>query len=685
MKILMISEKDAANFSLTKIADAFIRQGHQVEIYATHMGGNALRMFDKSILITSLDELNEEKILEFDCIFASAYVSYPFKRMGLLQVRKYIFTYDYLIHGELVNRMDFGFSPSVNNTTSPHRQRLRYPLVGVGEPRFDSLSFGDQGKSNQILFIDSGHYPFGEHGKRELSRTLLLMARQYPEYLFVVKPRFLPTDEIYTHKNSLHLYNVLEAECHNHLPENLVLLKEHQSMEKLIDQSRTVVCMYTTAYITALAAGKGLIILDGLPNEDNCDLRVKRLNQTRTGMLGTKALIDYQEAIHYLPDGIVCEPKHLHHEITCLDHVSEKIVAIVSQVMQHQAHRNEFPLAKDYRHGEALHFSRELDWDDIIKLRLKNSIKYFVLTKFDYHVNADLDIPDLESMVNDLIDNTLLGNREYRLLDQKIKEIQDRLLIENEEKLMKDEVDQGLLLKAHYDSGLFEKISSFPNKKLGSYAYFAGKTAVEKMDFDRGITLLKDYLTISIPRPFKKEITDDRLFHMSAYAALGEAYGFLGDKENSLRCYEHFLETSKAESKQLSKTKETLYREQAYRRFYGKWQEVMNNKRIPILEKRLSSEKLMIYGAGSITESLLIHLKETRKNCVVLVDRFCAQTQKHGIPVIHPDDLVRYPELKTIIIAVPHLYNEIIRDLERVRPDLRMIKVEDYLDEQAEL
>ena len=49
MKILMISLRDGQNISLAKIADAFLRRGHEITIYAPYYAGNVLKFFDKKI------------------------------------------------------------------------------------------------------------------------------------------------------------------------------------------------------------------------------------------------------------------------------------------------------------------------------------------------------------------------------------------------------------------------------------------------------------------------------------------------------------------------------------------------------------------------------------------------------------------------------------------------------------
>jgi hypothetical protein len=680
MKVLMITEKDAANFSLTNIANAFIRKGHSLEIYAPYRSENAMRMFDKNIPVHPIESLTEQKAGEFDCIFASAFVSYTLKRLGLLQIKKYIFTYDFLIHGDIVDRMDFGFSPSINNTTSPFRDMMHTPLVGVGEPRFDSLDMSAQPQTKQILFIDSGHYPFGEEGKKELSRTLIDMARRYPEYDFVVKPRFLPSDDIVTHRNSLHLYDVLARVSAGTQPGNLILLKEHRNMEELINSSRTVMCLYTTAYITALAAQKGLIILDGLPNDDNCDLRVKRLNQTRTGMLGTGAVIHYKDAIDFLPNGVTSPKEHLNREILLLNGVSDTIVDIVTDVVCRHIVHGEFPVAGHYRYDEPIEFSKGQSWDSIVSRRLMNSLTYFIVTKFDYYVHADLDLRGVEERIAKMLKSGETGGGTRQKLDMIIKDIQNQILVQYAEEMSHDEVDQGILLQAYDSMGMHESITRFSNKTIGAYLYFAGQFAFNRNEFSQARRLLSEYLNMSLSRVYKKEITDDKSFHLKAYSYLGRIEAVLGNKAESIAYLGQYIAMLGEDAQKKGLTKERLYRDQIYAQFFCKWQEVLAKKGLNGIVAGLGAKKVMIYGAGSITEDLLMSLEAIKEKTVALVDRYCAQPMKCGVEVIKPEAMVHYPDVKTVIVAVPHLYLEIFRDLHNIREDLILIKVDDLLD-----
>lgn len=681
MRILMITEKDAANHSLTYIADAFLKNNHLVEIFAPFLSDNSLRMFNPSIRVHPVEELSKQVADQFDCIFASAFVCHTLKRMNLLDIDRFIFTYDFLIHGDLVNRMDFGFSPSIYTNMSPYRTKLNCPLLGIGEPRFDQVAKSNQSQSpdnNQILFIDSGHYPFGSDGRRELSKTLLGMARAYPECRFVVKPRFLPDDAVFTHRNKQHLYDSLATEAEGSLPTNLVLLMKYRNLEELINESRTIVCMYTTAYITALVAGKGLIILDGLPNQDNCDLRVKRLAQTRTGMVSSGALVDYRQALQYLPDGIPPNLEHLHREVSCLDDVSGKIVATVQDVVCNHLTKSEYPQAGAYTYPEKIEYSKAMTWEDIKRRRLENCVKYFILTRFDYYINAKVDLGDIDSFVSDAVSSLERQFMPAKQLDQRINALQNGIITKNADTMLHNPVDASILLQAYYEQGMHERILSFPSRYLGSYKYYAGILHSTKGDFETARSLLEQYIINSEVRDFKFEVTDNQLFHMNAYSVLAHICGLTGDQENAA-IYAGRADALKRRGEIASSTQGGKNRAHCYVHCLRLLKTALEKGEQELLERKLGEGKIILYGAGSMADELLSNLDFLRQKIAFIADRSCFGECKHSIPIILADDITKHPEVSTVLITVPHLHDEITQSLRKRRSDLCCIRLDSWL------
>ena len=92
MKILMITEKDAANVSLAKIAEAFLRRGHSIEIYAPYYEESVLKYFPEEIIKRPYETLTEEAVAFSDIVFASAVSGGFVEQKGVLLAKRPIFT-----------------------------------------------------------------------------------------------------------------------------------------------------------------------------------------------------------------------------------------------------------------------------------------------------------------------------------------------------------------------------------------------------------------------------------------------------------------------------------------------------------------------------------------------------------------------------------------------------------------
>ena len=194
MKILMITEKDAANVSLARISDSFLNNGNEIVIYAPYFAENVLKFFDKRIPRFPLSDLSDDLVSSCDIIFASSLVSYWMADKNLLSIKKPIFTQNYLINQQLQWGGDICFVPSLATTLTDYDQYLYYSKIEIGEPKYDHVSLTSP-DTKIFLFIDSGHYPFGKKGKKELARTLLDICKTFPDYELWIKPRFLPGDQ----------------------------------------------------------------------------------------------------------------------------------------------------------------------------------------------------------------------------------------------------------------------------------------------------------------------------------------------------------------------------------------------------------------------------------------------------------------------------------------------------------
>lgn len=377
MKIVMIIGQDTNNFTLSYIVKVMLNRGHNVDIYGAFLNKNHLYMFDDiNITIKHIDNLTKEMLEYYDAAFVS--VKFFFDMPWMLDAKVYMMAFDTLYLDEPCLGVDLMFERGSGwRPELPAGHRMESARIVVGDPKHDYLQCENvKEKDNRFLFIDSGHYPFGLEGKRKAAEFLLEVCRRFPEYELVVKPRFLKGDKDVTHMNSMFLYDILEEMTQGALPSNLVLLHEHKRLESLIAGAHTVICMYTTAYIDAAIQDKGLIILDNLPNEEDAVLRIKtHWNVARQIMSSSGCLVDYREAIQYLPDGLKCSEAHLRQQIYSIGNSSENIVKCIEYIWSNYLSKSRYPALGEYYYDkleDTMCSDEELTIERLIELRKKN-------------------------------------------------------------------------------------------------------------------------------------------------------------------------------------------------------------------------------------------------------------------------------------------------------------------------
>lgn len=666
----MISQKDSANFSLSLIARSFKKNGHSVDIYAPYLNYNVMRMFDEDIEIFDFNDLTMEVMEQYDILFSSVFSYNLLAEKKLLNVKKYIFTHDFLIHGELVNGGDFNFAPSLNNTMSEYTKELNFVKMGIGEPKFDSLNYIQQKESNKLLFIDSGHYPFGEKGKIELAKLLVSICEKFPNYQLVIKPRFLPTDEVFTHKNLVHLYDVISEVTNGAIPLNMELLHEHFDLEVLISESKTVICMYTTAYISALVANRGLIIVDDLPNEDTYDIRHKRFMQTRKGMVGTNALVHYTKVLDYLPEGIKSPTKHIKHELSQLANVSDKIVEVTEYIYHQYIIHNKFPENQWYEYEnykQTIGVRHDATWDTIISERYENTIKFRLLIDFDFRIAGKMNLDKITTYINGLKKSGLISMEKFNTIYRNISELKSAVIIENAEVMMKDDIDFSILLDTYFTQRKYDEIKKIEYRQTAAYWYFRGRIALEEKDWTLAKELLEAYLKVSLSRNYIKEKSDldhYRTFAVFTLARLCIQEGNLKKAKEYVQLYERLDRNLQDNGLQ--------DRERAYNRLQNNWLRVIVNGKLDLFVSKLP-QNLMVYGAGSIAESIVVSTELMMNRVEVFIDLNQESPEKFGRRLIQPADIVDYPNINTVLVTVPHAFDTIKQNLLKIRDDLNVI------------
>ena len=674
MKILMITEKDAANVSLARISDSFLNNGHEIVIYAPYFAENVLKFFDKRIPRFPLSDLRDDRAADCDIIFASSLVNYWLADKNLLSIKKPIFTQNYLINKQRQWGGDVCFVPSLASTVTDYDKYLKYTKIEIGEPKYDHISLSSA-DSKRFLFIDSGHYPFGKKGKKELARTLLDICKSFPDYELWIKPRFLPGDEVITHKNHLHLYDVIEMEAEGNIPCNLVMLKEHRDLTELIGQSTTVLCMYTTAFVGAYASGKGLVVLDNLPSEDVYDVRWKSFNRIRDHMVESKAVIDYRQVKGVLPQGVKCSETYFRYLLAEKENTADKICEVTEYIYEKFYKKQKFPKVNAYAYQDyktSIHEAADLDWDKVIRDRFAGCLLQRMLSMIDFNINAVLDVSSLVGHVERFRTEEDLTESTFKQMLNNAYRYRNECIIENKRIMMEDDIDSGILLNAFYNSRRYEEIINFPNKDIGAYHLFRAFTAYETGENAIVVKELEQYMELSLDRAYIKEISDMSNNRFKAFYILIKYLAESGEQENG----DYYLQKMKDYYNLLYPQTDNIISDRLQGQHYTclHWAEGMLNH-FQTQTGSLTEKKILVYGAGVISKRILLKNPILKNMIVAFIDQYSGRKLLEGIQVVRLEEIGQFQGVSEIVVAVPHQFEKIKQDIVKVCTDIPVISV----------
>lgn len=473
MKVLVVTAHDAVNLSVENVVREFVRRGHEIGVFANRMEPRHIRMFDDlNVPIQPISALTAEEVKKYDCAFC------PMDSVPSLTFHDiYIFTYNFIFSNRWATPAgDFMFVQTEKRPIFCWEDCAR---MAVGSPKNDTV-VSEVSTSNRILYIDTGHYPFGLEGKTQLGQTLISMCSKFPGYDFVVKPRWLPNEVNNIHVNKIHLYDVITKLCDGQLPNNLQLLYEYRDMQELIDECITVITPGSSAYLDAALRGKGLLILGGLASENSYDLRTDTVWKLLfSDMEASGCLVDFKDAEKFLPHGLKCREEHLDRIVAYRGNVSQKIVEVAEYICTEFLCKNKFPAIKQYdlrTYKEAIQQDPSVNYTTLKQRRMKNQV--LVLSRrFDW-VAASIDYGKWFSILDSCYQDYPATPSALKELNTKMLRELDKLWYEYKAELSQDPIDQSNLLQSMFQLGHHNEILQFSSEEIlciGPYHYYLGK------------------------------------------------------------------------------------------------------------------------------------------------------------------------------------------------------------------
>lgn len=555
MKIAVILFKDNFNLKMGRLMKEFLQNGHKLDAFSMYPDPNHLYMFqDMGIQIQSTQVLSKDLLEQYDILFADMNI---FRDMHwLIDVKIYTVSFGYANLDAPLVGTDLMLQGGKNIPAKLGGHRAECAYLISGDPKHDAWNLKEiEEIPNRLLFIDSGHYPFGAEGKKAIAQFILDVCSQFPEYELLVKPRFLKSDKHVTHKNALFLYDFIEEKAGGKLPDNLTLLQKHYTLEELIASSHTVICTYTTAYLDAAAQGKNMVILDNLPNIDHPQLRIKtHWMPFREEIKKSGCLVDYHDAIQYLPEGIPCSEEHIKENIYSHEAINLKIVKSIEWFWKHYISQNQYPAPLNYFYDKLEDMPMEtIPMEQLLTLRKKNYL-YYLEFYFYYYTTYHPTDNGIEEYINNLENTGLLRDS---TLDDLISGISEKLL-DYAENIPNDLISQDYLLAFMLRSNKPEKVLKLKRQAILNkvfYDYVAGRAYFNQADYEKASQCLHAYLDGCVNFDSASGLSDLPSYHLSGLYYCGLTDMQLQHYDEAKQC---FLECEKETDGNHGKAKEQL-------------------------------------------------------------------------------------------------------------------------------
>lgn len=511
MKIMLILRNDCANLALEYIYTELIKKGHDLHLYSSNLSSNHIRMFTvQGISVNKLEHLTQAMLNKFDIILGSRNCFDGFPNPGMLiDYPGYVFADNTTLYEGYNVFGDFIFAGGKHNLDTVRRGGRDFPTVTVGSVKCRAAQLNPQSGSKRILYIESGHYPFGRSPRRKLARMVIDICKAYPEYELVIKPRFLPDEGRQgSHRNEEHLYEYIRAECNDTLPGNLVLLETYKNLEYLIASSDTVISTYSSAYVEAVAAGKGLVLIKGLDSEETVDFRKERFRRITSLQEQSQCAVHYTEVVKVLPQGLRCDNEHFKYVVEDNPKVVETIVEAIEYIYDHYLCKGIYPDKQvlDFNnYKEQLVLGQAICFAELRLRRIQNYLRT-LLFYYEHGLDKFNDFQQIRKEIDAV-------SRNKNSLQEKAAAIvtiaED--FIKNRFALCTNKFNHALLLGVLFKRGMYEDICESDVELLPEgYWFYMGQIRYIEGDFTEAITCLSKYLEISKIRKYDVTLVDRR-------------------------------------------------------------------------------------------------------------------------------------------------------------------------------
>ena len=519
MKILVTTAFDAGNLAIENIVKEFISRGHKIDIYARYTDATSIRMFNSlGISIYQEEQLTESRIKEYDIAFCTVDAMWKLRLADI-----YVFSYNWVADTWVSEGADFMFT-MVRNRNLRISEDCAFMPIGDAKHYKRSLPKNTGAHSKQFLYIDAGHNPFGYQGKCQVAKLLLDICEKFPSYDLVVKPRWIPGEEVQqTHQSRLHLYSILNELTNGNLPHNLILLNEHRNLQELIEESVSVITTSISSYIDVALSKKGCIVIDGLSSEEEFSTR-NAFRDAYEDARQAGCCADYKEVIQYLPEGLQCNAAYLRERIPCVNEVPEKIVDVVEYVFEKILSAKQYPEIRQYEYHnfkDVVRPAANISIKELKYRRFKNAMIY--KTRVFEQFKARIDYTSLIKTIEAFYNKYPLSKEGFQCLNKEINKEIDTLIIRNSDICMQDPIDQALLLQRMFDAEYYSELLALNPDQItcnGPYHYYLGMIQKNKRNVFVAMEHFCKFLMEANSRSFHK-------YPQEMNWGIGNAYNYI--------------------------------------------------------------------------------------------------------------------------------------------------------------
>lgn len=540
MKVLVITSKDGPNLFIENAVKELAARGHEISIYAEFLDDTSIRMFQPLMVpIYPLKKLSNKSARSFDVIFC------PVQSIrNTLFLNKYVFSYCNMNPAfDHVRGADFVFT--LGELQEPYERTFSYMPVGM--PKNDTAVCEAGADSRRILVIDSGHFPFAESGKKQVAGMVLEMCRKFPENEICVKPRWLPeTDpQAMTHINLKHLYEYIDELCEGRRPENLNLLMEHLDLQELIDGSRSVVTLCTTAYLDVALRGKGLVVAKGFDNEDMYQVRGDYFDRVYAYAEDSGCVVDYHDVCRHLPDGITCRPEHLTDTFAYTTGASARVAEVMEYIYDHYLEYDLYPSIDAYRYEsyrEKIQPDPQVTMETLKRWRMYCTVESVVA--LNRSISPVIDWTAFIQSQKALCKQAVVNKQGLKDLRTKLQAMKYRYIIDHAEQLRSNEIDRSFYFAALFYQKKYEELLAFLDSGERAHCvvqYYCGLVFYESGDLGQAAECLSRYLDEVRSRDYLKYFVEDVSYKRPGIVSLLDCYYRQGNLEALTRLLLYYL------------------------------------------------------------------------------------------------------------------------------------------------